>query len=101
MTHAPVFLDIALLDGSPEGLWTVEKKFWAGKAVACSRTQFPDAVKLHEFGKPGVYVLHANPGAVGALPQIYIGEADNVGKRIAEHAKSKDFWNRVVIFVGR
>jgi hypothetical protein len=35
------------------------------------------------------------------LPEIYVGEAENLGKRLSSHANTKDGWGRLVIFTSR
>jgi len=88
---------IFLANGTAEGLRIIEKSNWTGKAVSCSRSQFPQVKKREEFQRPGVYLL------VGAndsknLPMIYVGEGDPVGPRLESHLANKDFWTHLVLF---
>ena len=90
---------IFLADGTPEGLRLVEKSNWTGLGIVCPRSQYSDARKRSEFGRPGVYVL-VGPGESG-LPQVYIGEAEELRSRLDNHQQNKDFWTRVVAFTSK
>jgi hypothetical protein len=90
---------IYLADGTPEGLRLVEKSNWTGLGIVSSRSQYGQARKRDEFGRPGVYVL-VGPGS-DALPEIYVGEAEELRSRVDSHQQSKDFWTRVVAFISK
>jgi hypothetical protein len=90
---------IFLADGTPEGLRLVEKSNWTGVGIVCPRSQYTDARQRGEFGRPGVYVL-VGPGE-SALPQVYIGEAEELRSRLDNHQQNKDFWTRLVAFTSK
>jgi len=94
-------ISLYLADGRPAGVRVVHKDNWSGVGVECSRTDFPRARKREEFGRSGVYVLIGNQGEVGGLPTLYVGEADELASRLANHATNKDFWTRLVIFTSK
>jgi len=92
-------IKLFLIHGSPNGLRTAELSNWSGKAIAAPRTEIPELLKREELGSPGIYIL------TGVDPEmadnaIYIGEAEDVSKRLKGHA-SKDFWNAVTVFVSK
>lgn len=91
---------IHLVDGTPDGLRTVEKSNWTGRAIVCPRAVFSSAQRRPEFGKTGVYVLVGPPDDAG-LPQIYIGEGDPVLPRLTFHGTKKDFWTAVIVFISK
>lgn len=97
----PTSIRIFLADGDPDGLRIVEKSNWTGQAIVVSRAQYPDVRKRHEFEQPGVYVLTGPADQDGAKPKIYIGESDVLRVRLDQHAKTKDFWTRLVAFTGK
>jgi K+ transporter len=33
--------------------------------------------------------------------QIYIGEAENIFRRLSHHIKEKDFWNDAIVFISK
>lgn len=90
---------IFLVDGTPEGLRLIEKSNWTGLGIVCPRSQYVDARRRPEFGRPGVYVL-VGPGE-SALPLVYVGEAEELRARLDNHQQNKDFWTRVVAFTSK
>ncbi|MEZ9202831.1 GIY-YIG nuclease family protein [Vibrio splendidus] len=90
---------IFLADGSPTGLRHVEIANWSGQALACPRSRFSELNDWHESKRPGVYFLFEN--AAGDENSVYVGESENVFKRLADHDRQKDFWNEVVIFTSK
>lgn len=93
-------LTIYLSDGSPSGIRHVEIANWTGQAVASPRARLGELSKWDETKKPGVYFLFENHSTeIGN--KIYIGESENVIKRVSEHDRGKDFWNEVVIFTSK
>ena len=55
-----------------------------------------------ELAKPGVYFLTGTDASTGK-PAIYIGETENVIKRVKRHAQEdqKDYWVNTVAFVSK
>jgi hypothetical protein len=90
---------IFLADGTPHGIRILDKSNWTGRGVEFSRLDWPRARIRDDLAKPGVYVL-TGEGDDG-LPRVYIGEADLLSTRIAQHysgPSSKEFWTRAVAF---
>ncbi len=52
-----------------------------------------------EAVRPGVYILYRYRSGSGE-PTAYVGEAEEVGKRLKQHP-AKDFWNQVVAFMSK
>lgn len=94
-------IKLYLADGRAAGIRVVEKDNWSGVGVDCSRKDLPRARERDEFEGSGVYVLSDFDDDSDGLPQIYVGEAENLGKRLSNHANTKDGWGRVVIFTSR
>ena len=90
---------IFLADGSPTGLRHVEIANWTGQALACPRSRFSELAKWEESKRPGVYFLFESPNADNNL--AYIGESEDVFKRLADHDRKKEFWNEVIIFTSK
>lgn len=90
---------IFLADGSPTGLRHVEIANWSGQALACPRSRFSELAKWDESKRPGVYFLFENSTADSNT--AYIGESEDVFRRLAEHDRMKDFWNEVIIFTSK
>lgn len=95
-----------LADGTPGGLLTAEIMNWTGHVVAAPRSDLASILKRPETSRTGVYILIGDdpdsPGGVFA----YIGEGDDVGKRLYQHARpeaqnGKDFWERAIVLTSK
>ena len=94
MNHArPFTLQIHAPFGEPEGLRIIEKDNWTGRAVAFPRPRMSHARQVDELARTGVYILRASDPA-----RLYIGESDNVLKRLGNHDRDKDWWAEAVGF---
>jgi Domain of unknown function (DUF4357) len=94
-------ISLYLAEGHPAGIRVVQKDNWSGIGIDCSRSDFAAARKRDEFARSGVYLLVGDQDEAGGLPTLYIGEADELGVRLASHSTGKDFWNRLVIFTSK
>lgn len=96
----PFSVRIFLPTGNPEGLRIIEKSNWSGVGLAFPRSGLKAAYKdREELESSGVYVLIGPP--TDKLPRAYIGESDELGKRLLNHDAKKDFWNQVVAFTSK
>jgi hypothetical protein len=95
----PLSIKIFLAKGSSSSLRTAEISNWSGKAIACSRKELDELAKRDEASRPGIYLL-IGTDLVSDEPAAYVGEAEEVGKRLKQHL-SKEFWNQVVAFVSK
>ena len=97
MTSAkPTSIRIFLADGTPDGLRLIDKSNWTGRAVVVSRSEIERALARPELDQPGVYVLIG--AAEDGAPMLYVGEADELKKRLKQHVAEKEFWTRVIAF---
>ncbi len=98
--NEPLSIKLFLVKGSSSGLRTAEISNWSGKAIACSRKELGELSKRDEASRPGVYFLIGSDEETGE-PAAYVGEAEEVGKRLKQHHLNKDYWNQVVAFVSK
>jgi hypothetical protein len=94
-----VTIKLFLVHGSPNGLRTAELSNWSGKAIAAPRNELSSLLKREELSSPGIYFLTGVDSDSGDKA-IYIGEAENVAKRLKNHSV-KDFWNSATVFVSK
>ena len=82
-----------LVDGNPNGIITAEVVNWTGHVLLAPRSKLADVLNRPELQKTGVYFLFGELSELGGRRPVYIGESDNVGKRILQHVKAeeKDF----------
>ncbi|WP_415905573.1 GIY-YIG nuclease family protein [Neptuniibacter sp. QD48_55] len=101
MSMRPVSIKLFLCDGDPDGIRTAELSNWTGKALAGPRSDLSNLLLRDELRKPGVYFL-SSKDTVSGLLNLYIGEAESVGKRIRQH-QSEDNWDwiQLISFVSK
>ena len=95
-----------LVDGSPTGMITAEIMNWTGHVLSAPRSKLAALVQRQEATRTGIYFLTNLTPESGTKPEIYIGESDNVAKRLAQHNKSegaggKDFWDRAFLVTSK
>lgn len=102
-------IKLFLAEGTPGGLRTAEIINWTGHVVIAPRTALGSLIDMPESRTTGVYLLLGDePDAPGGI-KVYIGEADDVGKRLLEHSRDerpdgkggKDFWNKAVAITSK
>jgi hypothetical protein len=95
---------IYLVNGVSSGVLTAEIINWTGKMIVCPRTQLAELAKRDEARRTGAYLLVGPDPAQPSKELVYIGESDNVFKRlVTQHDKDekKDFWNRTVLIISK
>lgn len=83
-----------------KNLKTAELSNWTGKAFIGERKHSKLIQNINELSVPGVYFLTSKSKS-GAQTEIYIGEADEVKKRINNHFAQKDWWDNFIIFISK
>ncbi|MEI7608981.1 MAG: GIY-YIG nuclease family protein [Rhodospirillaceae bacterium] len=96
-------LRLFLADGTPGGIITAEIMNWIGHVMVAPRSRLPDLIRRSESGRTGIYFLTGSDPDGTFKPLVYLGETDNVGKRLAQHNKdeNKDFWDRVCVVTSK
>jgi hypothetical protein len=95
-----------LADGTPGGLLTAEIMNWTGHVVAAPRSDLAQLLKRTEVARTGIYILLGDDPETLGGQLAYIGEGDDVGKRLYQHARSeesegKDFWDRAIVLTSK
>ena len=97
-------IELFLVNGTAESLITAELSNWNGKAIKIPRTEI-NSCDREDIKGVGVYFLMCQED--DGTDSVYIGEAENVLDRLAQHlrdyqsGKEKYYWNTAVAFVGR
>ncbi|OZC33055.1 GIY-YIG nuclease family protein [Gordonia polyisoprenivorans] len=95
-----------LADGTPGGLLTAEIMNWTGHVAAAPRSDLAALLKRPEATRTGIYILLGDdPDSLGGQ-MAYIGEGDDVSKRLYHHARpegqnGKDFWDRAIVLTSK
>ena len=88
-----------LVDGTVGSLMTAEILNWTGHMLRARRKDLGHLKIRDEAKRTGVYVLFGSDE--DGEPAAYIGEGDNVVKRLENHNSTKDFWEDVVIITSK
>lgn len=83
-----------------KNLKTAELSNWTGKAFIGERKHSKLIQNIDELSVPGIYFLTSKSKS-GIQTEIYIGEADEVKKRINNHFVQKDWWDNFIIFISK
>lgn len=81
-------LELFFIDGKPDGMLTAEVFNWTGHVLMTPRTQLSVALKRVEARYTGVYLLF---GEDDGGPLAYIGEGEDIGAHIENHAAHRQF----------
>jgi len=92
-------IKIFLIDGDPNGRMACEISNWTGKAYKIPRNKIKDCVDRRDLENTGIYFLLGKNEVES--PQVYIGEAEVILKRLNQHLIQKDFWNEAIVFVSK
>src|SRR5699024_9950279 len=93
-----------LVDGNPNGLRTVELSNMTIYTTIFPRTKLREFLQREESEKAGCYILLGDEMENSLGPEAYIGEGENVGNRLRQHAdgaKQKEFWNEAIVFTSK
>lgn len=94
-------ISLFLVNGTPDGLWLIEKSLWTGVALMAPRSRYSELRDRPEMTRPGVYVLIGPADSVAKTSRVYVGETDVLRMRLDQHQKTKEFWTRVVVFTAK
>lgn len=92
-------IKIFLIDGEPNGRMSCELSNWSGKAYKIPRIKIKDCSDRNDLTSTGVYLLFGKDEEGKDI--VYIGEAENILKRLNQHLSQKDFWNETIVFISK
>lgn len=95
-----------LVDGTSNGLLTAEIMNWTGHILTGPRSKLSELVQRPECGRTGIYFLIGTDPDNNLRSQVYIGESDDVAKRLKQHNRAedqggKDFWEKVCLVTSK
>ena len=97
----PKTIKLFLLDGVPNGRMTCELSNWTGKAYKIPRNRIKESTERTELANTGVYFLFGKSDLDSDKNIVYIGEAENIIKRLVQHLNEKDYWNEAIVFISK
>ncbi len=83
-----------------KNLKSIELSNWSGKAYIGNRKHVGILQEFDDLATLGVYFL-ISENEDCHQKKIYIGEADEINKRILDHQKKKDWWEEFVVFISK
>ena len=99
MTQAKT-IQIFLPTGEPRGIRVAELTTRIVQAVAIPRSDLARAKPRGELDHVAVYFLFGESEGA-AKPIVYIGQTEDVRKRLDQHNANKDFWQIAVLGISR
>ena len=96
--NRPKTMTIYLLDGTPEGMICAYLAGWSGQCIKIPRNLLSEAKSRKEVYTSGIYFLFGESDDNNGFAKVYIGESENVYRRLESHIKEKDFWNVAIVF---
>lgn len=90
-----------LVDGTPGGLLTAEIVNWTGHVMAAPRSDLAALLKREEVTRTGIYLLLGDDPDSPGRQKVYIGEGDDISKRLRKHNSEKEFWDRAVVLTSK
>lgn len=91
-------LEIIFFNGQPNGIRSVRRYLSAMTTYVIPRPLLAEAKKISNTNRPGIYYL-ISENDNNEIAQLYIGQTRNGVNRLDDHNRSKDFWNKAIMFL--
>ena len=91
-------LEMIYYNGQPDGIRSVRRYLSTMTSYVIPRPLLSEAKKLSGINRPGIYYL-ISENDDNKIAQIYIGQTRNGVSRLDDHNRSKDFWNKAIMFL--
>lgn len=85
-------------NGQPDGIRSIRRHLSTMTTYVIPRPLLSEAKKLTGINRPGIYYL-ISENDDNKIAQIYVGQTRNGVARLDDHNRSKDFWNKAIMFL--
>ncbi len=85
-------------NGQPDGIRSIRRNLSTMTVYVIPRPLLAEAKTISGINRPGIYYL-INENDDNKIAQIYIGQTRNGISRLDDHNRSKDFWNKAIMFL--
>ena len=85
-------------NGRPDGIRSIRRNLSTMSTYVIPRSLLSEAKNISGIHRPGIYYL-INENDENRIAQIYIGQTRNGIDRLDDHNRSKDFWNKAIMFL--
>ncbi|MBQ6841823.1 MAG: GIY-YIG nuclease family protein [Firmicutes bacterium] len=91
-------LEIIYHNGQADGVRSIRRHLSTMTTYVIPRPLLAEAKKLHGISRPGIYYLISETDD-NRIANIYVGQTRNGIARLDDHNRSKDFWNKAIMFL--
>jgi len=91
-------LEIIYHNDMPDGIRSIRRHLSTLTTYVIPRTMLSEAKSISGINRPGIYYL-INEDENNNIAQIYIGQTRNGITRLDDHNRTKDFWNKAIMFL--
>lgn len=91
-------LEIIYYNGQPDGIRSIRRHLSTITTYVIPRSLLSNAKKISGITRQGIYYL-INENDDNKIAQIYIGQTRNGVTRLDDHNRSKNFWNKAIMFL--
>ena len=91
-------LEIIYHNGQPDGIRSIRRHLSTITAYVIPRPLLSEAKQITGINRPGIYYL-IREDEDNNIAQIYVGQTRNGVSRLDDHNRSKDFWNKAIMFL--
>ena len=91
-------LEIIYHNGQPDGIRSIRRNLSTMTTYVIPRPLLSEAKSISGIHRPGIYYL-INEDDGNKIAQLYIGQTRNGITRLDDHNRSKDFWNKAIMFL--
>ncbi len=91
-------LEIIYYNGQPDGIRSIRRYLSTMTTYVIPRPLLAEARKIKGIHCQGIYYLISEQDD-NKIAQIYIGQTRNGVSRLDDHNRSKDFWNKAIMFL--
>lgn len=85
-------------NGQPDGIRSIRRNLSTMTVYVITRPLLAEAKTISGINRPGIYYL-INENDDNKIAQIYVGQTRNGILRLDDHNRSKDFWNKAIMFL--
>lgn len=88
-------------NGQPDGIRSIRRTLSTMTVYVIPRSLLSEAKNISGINRHGIYIYYLiNESEDNKIAQIYIGQTRNGIMRLDDHNRSKDFWNKAIMFLG-
>lgn len=91
-------LEMIYHNGQPDGIRSIRRNLSTMTTYVIPRLLLSEVKNISGINRPGIYYL-INEDDGNKIVQLYIGQTRNGITRLDDHNRSKDFWNKAIMFL--